>query len=191
MAHYVSEQLHSDFCRWQNLLSRHDYMELDVLEFRRAFEGVMAGLAAETRDRNRLERIPQLFGADGRGGAKRKCGATIRSRCRLSQAVAGQSQCAAWPPSSSLLAMRHCHTAKIWPNMLSAGDSNCAPSIKRFTMRLPSIIRRMPSAPRRGHIDYVKTTCWRRARSARESRAQALAHKDQLKIAPQVNNQQN
>ena len=40
--HYVSERLHSDFLSlWQSLLSRHDYMEFDVLEFRRAFEGMM------------------------------------------------------------------------------------------------------------------------------------------------------
>ncbi|AUZ04612.1 GntR family transcriptional regulator [Vitreoscilla sp. C1] len=56
--YYVSDQLQQAFIGgWQSLLQTHDYLESDVLDFRRSLEGTLAALAAQRRTETDLERI--------------------------------------------------------------------------------------------------------------------------------------
>ena len=184
--HYVSEQLHSDFLSlWQNLLSRHDYMELDVLEFRRAFEGVMAGLAAERATETDLERIRSCLELMDVAAQSENVVQQSEADVGFHQAVAEASHNVLFGHlSSSLLAMLHRHTQKNLDNMFSAGGDK--KQLRAQHQAIYDAVAEHNSAraisAAQSHIDYVKTTLLEaRAQSARESRAQALAHKDRIK----------
>lgn len=184
--HYVSEQLHADFLSlWQNLLARHEYMELDVLEFRRAFDGVMAGLAAERATETDLERIHfRLMQMDS---AAQTENVALQSEADVGfhQAIAEASHNILFSHlSSSLLTMLHRHTQKNLANMFRAdGDKR---QLRTQHQAIYDAINEhdaaRATAVAQAHIDYVAQTLHRaRAQSARESRSQALASKDQQK----------
>lgn len=187
--HYVSERLHADFLSlWQNLLTRHDYMEFDVLEFRRAFEGVMSGLAAERATETDLERI--RFRLAQMDAAAQTDNVTLQSEADVGfhQAIAEACHNVLFGHlSSSLLSMLHRHTQKNLANMFSAGGDK--QQLREQHQAIYEAIAEHDAAratrAAQTHIDYVEDTLRQaRAHSARESRSQALASKDQLKKSP-------
>lgn len=184
--HYVSERLHADFLSlWQNLLTRHEYMEQDVLEFRRAFDGVMAGLAAERATETDLERIQ--FRLQQMDSAAQTENVALQSEADVGfhQAIAEASHNVLFSHlSSSLLTMLHRHTQKNLANMFEAGSDKRQLRMQHQAIYDAVLARdaARASALAQAHIDYVADTLRQaRAQSARESRAQALAYKDQAK----------
>ena len=184
--HYVSERLHSDFLSlWQSLLSRHDYMEFDVLEFRRAFEGMMSGLAAERATETDLERIRSCLEQMDVAAQTQNLEQQSEADVGFHQAIAEASHNVLFSHlSNSLLTMLHRHTQKNLANMFNAGGDKQQLRAQHQAI-YDAIAARdatRATAQAQAHIAYVESTLRQaRAHSARESRAQALAHKDRVK----------
>lgn len=184
--HYVSAQLHADFLSlWQSLLTRHEYMELEVLEFRRAFEGVMSALAAERATETDLERIRAQLAQMDEAAKTHNLAQQSEADVGFHQAIAEACHNVLFAHlSNSLLSMLHRHTQKNLANMFSvSGDKY---HLREQHQMIYDAIAAGDSVKARDaahtHIDYVETTLLEyRAHSVREQRAQALASKDLLK----------
>lgn len=184
--YYVSDQLQREFVGgWQDLLQNHDYLESDVLDFRRSLEGMMAGLAAKRRTDTDLERIEywllQIDAAVKRKSVKLQSQADVN----FHQAIAEASHNVLFIQlSASLLRILHQHTQQNLANMFSV-DDDAKVSLRTQHHAIFAAIRDKDGVLAQNlasaHIDYVETSLAHyRQLNQREQQAQQLAHKDML-----------
>ncbi|MFV2030434.1 MULTISPECIES: FadR/GntR family transcriptional regulator [Neisseria] len=181
--HYVSVRLEEGLLNgWQELLERHEYLQNDVLDFRRSLEGVIAGLAAERRtdtDLNRLQFwLDELESAYQSGNIERQSEADVN----FHQAVAEAAHNILFAHiSGSLLHMLHRHTQQNLANMFGVADVK--PQLMSQHRAIFEAIRaQLPhaaAAAAQGHLDFVGSCLTQeREQSHWRQRAEALAAKD-------------
>ena len=182
--YYVSDQLQRAFVGgWQDLLQHHEYLESDVLDFRRSLEGMLAAVAAERRTDTDLERIAYWLQQIDVAVAQKSVKLQSQADVNFHQAIAEASHNVLFIQlSASLLRILHQHTQQNLANMFSVDDD--AKLILRVQhWGILEAIRNKDSEQARqlasGHIDYVEDSLAHyRQMYQREQQAQQLAHKD-------------
>ena len=153
--------------------------------FFRAFEGVMSGLAAERATETDLERIRSCLEQMDVAAQTHHLEQQSEADVNFHQAIAEASHNVLFSHlSNSLLTMLHRHTQKNLANMFSAGGdkSQLRAQHQAIYDAIAAHDAKRATAEAQAHIAYVEDTLRQaRTQSARESRAQALAHKDQIK----------
>ena len=181
--YYVSDQLQRAFVGgWQDLLQHHEYLESDVLDFRRSLEGMLAAVAAERRTDTDLERIAYWLQQIDVAVAQKSVKLQSQADVNFHQAIAEASHNVLFIQlSASLLRILHQHTQQNLANMFSVDDD--AKLILRVQhWGILEAIRNKDSEQARqlasGHIDYVEDSLAHyRQMYQREQQAQQLAHK--------------
>ena len=182
--YYVSDQLQRAFVGgWQDLLQHHEYLESDVLDFRRSLEGMLAAVAAERRTDTDLERIAYWLQQIDVAVAQKSVKLQSQADVNFHQAIAEASHNVLFIQlSASLLRILHQHTQQNLANMFSVDDD--AKLILRVQhWAILEAIRNKDSEQARqlasGHIDYVEDSLAHyRQMYQREQQTQQLAHKD-------------
>lgn len=184
--YYVSDQLQREFIGgWQDLLHNHDYLESDVLDFRRSLEGTLAALAAERRTDTDLERIAYWLQQIDSAVTKKSVKLQSQADVNFHQAIAEASHNVLFSQlSASLLRILHQHTQQNLANMFSV-DDDAKLSLRDQHWAILEAIRSQDVILARqlasNHIDYVETSLAHyRQLQQREQQSQQLAHKDML-----------
>ena len=122
--YYVSDQLQRAFVGgWQDLLQHHEYLESDVLDFRRSLEGMLAAVAAERRTDTDLERIAYWLQQIDVAVAQKSVKLQSQADVNFHQAIAEASHNVLFIQlSASLLRILHQHTQQNLANMFSVDD---------------------------------------------------------------------
>ena len=182
--YYVSDQLQRAFVGgWQDLLQHHEYLESDVLDFRRSLEGMLAAVAAERRTDTDLERIAYWLQQIDVAVAQKSVKLQSQADVNFHQAIAEASHNVLFIQlSASLLRILHQHTQQNLANMFSV-DDDAKLSLRVQHWAILEAIRSKDSEQARqlasGHIDYVEDSLAHyRQMYQREQQAQQLAHKD-------------
>ena len=145
----------------------------------------MSGLAAERATETDLERIRSCLEQMDVAAQTHNLEQQSEADVGFHQAIAEASHNVLFSHlSNSLLTMLHRHTQKNLANMFSAGGDKQKLRTQHQAI-YDAIAARdaaRATAQAQAHIAYVESTLRQaRAHSARESRAQALAHKDRVK----------
>lgn len=184
--YYVSDRLQQAFIGgWQDLLQHHDYLESDVLDFRRSLEGILAALAAQRRTETDLERIEYWLGQIDMAVDKKSVKLQSQADVNFHQAIAEASHNVLFSQlSASLLRILHQHTQKNLANMFSI-DDEAKISLREQHRAIVAAIRAKDAVLAQQlaakHIDYVESSLAHyRQEQQREQQAQQLAHKDIL-----------
>ncbi|UOO91691.1 FadR/GntR family transcriptional regulator [Vitreoscilla stercoraria] len=184
--YYVSDQLQQAFIGgWQSLLQTHDYLESDVLDFRRSLEGTLAALAAQRRTETDLERIEYWLRQIDVAVQKKSVKLQSQADVNFHQAIAEASHNVLFSQlSASLLRILHQHTQKNLANMFSI-DDEAKISLREQHRAIVAAIRAKDAVLAQQlaakHIDYVESSLAHyRQEQQREQQAQQLAHKDIL-----------
>ena len=184
--YYVSDQLQRAFAGgWQDLLQHHEYLESDVLDFRRSLEGMLAALAAERRTDTDFERIEYWLQQIDTAVEQKSVKLQSQADVNFHQAIAEASHNVLFIQlSASLLRILHQHTQQNLANMFSV-DDDAKLSLRVQHWAILEAIRAKDSTLARdlasGHIDYVELSLAHyRQLHQREQQAQQLAHKDML-----------
>ncbi|MBP6346476.1 FadR/GntR family transcriptional regulator [Neisseriaceae bacterium CLB008] len=182
--HYVSQQVQQDFMvGWQNLLNRHNYLETDILDFRRHLEATLAGMAAERRTDADLKRmqywLAQIDAAHEAGDVAKRS----ESDVGFHQSIAEASHNILFAQfSNSLLRVLHTHTKTNLGNMFAVADIKQELSTQHHDIYL-AIKRKQPSKARQmaqRHIDFIEVSLQAyRDLQQRESISQAIADNEQ------------
>ena len=173
----------SDVGGWQDLLQHHEYLESDVLDFRRSLEGMLAAVAAERRTDTDLERIAYWLQQIDVAVAQKSVKLQSQADVNFHQAIAEASHNVLFIQlSASLLRILHQHTQQNLANMFSV-DDDAKLSLRVQHWAILEAIRSKDSEQARqlasGHIDYVEDSLAHyRQLHQREQQAQQLAHKD-------------
>ncbi len=181
--HYVSNQIQQDFMTgWQSLLGRHEYLETDVLDFRRHLEATLAAMAAERRTEADLQRmeywINQIDHSYKTGNISKQSEADVG----FHQAVAEASHNILFAQfSGSLLRVLHSHTKTNLGNMFSVADLKTELSTQHHEIFM-AIKKQQPSKARKvaqAHIDFIECSLQTyRDVLQRESISQAIAQNE-------------
>ncbi len=182
--HYVSNQIQQDFMvGWQSLLARHDYLETDILDFRRHLEATLAGMAAERRNEADLKRmqywLAQIDSAYEAGDVAKQSEADVG----FHQSIAEASHNILFAQfSNSLLRVLHMHTKTNLGNMFSVADMKAELSTQHHDIYL-AIKKKQPSKARQmaqNHIDFIEVSLQAyRDLLQREAISQAIAKNEQ------------
>ena len=181
--HYVSDRLQQDFLSgWQSLLGRHEYLEGDVLDFRRSLEGTLAALAAERHTETDLVRMQFWLDELQAAYAAKDLNKQSQADVGFHQAIAEAAHNVLFGQlSGSLLRMLHQHTQKNLANMFYVSDLKLELRHQHQAI-FDAIRKRQPQKAHKmaqQHIDYVRDTLVKsREVQQREARAHALAGND-------------
>lgn len=185
--HYVSEFVQSDFIGvWQGLLSRHDYLRDDVLDFRRSLEGTLAGLAAQRRTDEDLARmafwLQELTNANTRRHVEKQSQADVGFHQSIAEAAHNVLFA---QMSASLLRMLHQHTQQNLANMFRMGDLKPQLMAQHYALH-EAIKKRQPHKATQmahEHIDFVAQSLKSAAEEQkRRERAAELAEYDKQRL---------
>lgn len=166
---------------WQSLLERHDYLESDVLDFRRSLEGTIAALAAERRTEADLERLSFWLERLLHAYQSQQIDAQSEADVGFHQAIAEASHNVLFAQlSGSLLRMLQQHTRQNLANMFGVVEK--PELVMQHQAIFEAIKKQQPvkaAKVAREHLDYVGR-CLETARkeAQRQARSQAWAEAD-------------
>ncbi len=189
--HYVSNRLKQDFMdSWQSILNRHDYLEADVLDFRRNLESTMAALAAERRTDADLTRMKYWLDQLDIAYATLDLAKQSESDVGFHQAIAESSHNILFAQfSGGLLRVLHEHTQTNLANMFSVADLKNELAAQHHAI-YDAIKKKQPLKARKvaqQHLDFVEESLQSyRHMQQREEVAQAIADNEQSRIGKRV-----